>query len=133
MHSSRNRFAVRLNSGVRWHMARFAVFARSVLVVYSALELGDAPMGVAFGVFEPLEAYASIQSDCASNHADQSNSHLSVRTETGVSIPCQGVGILDYSGQVEEPYAEVNVFGIPYPLYGQLFPEHVAAYDRQFR
>ncbi|PKV11379.1 hypothetical protein CVO74_20245 [Xanthomonas prunicola] len=90
-------------------------------------------MGVAFGVFEPLEAYASIQPKCASNHADQSNLHLSVRTEIGVSIPCQGVGILDYSGEVEEPYAEVNVLGIPYPLYGQLFPEHVAAYDRQFK
>lgn len=43
------------------------------------------------------------------------------------------MSILDYSGEVEEPYAEVSVLGIPYPLYGQLFPEHVAAYDRQFR
>lgn len=113
-------------------MAKFAVYAGPVLIGYSALELGDAPMGVAFGLFEPLDTYSSIRSECKSNHADQFKLLLSVRTEAGVVVPCQGVGILDCSAEGEEPYIEVNVLGIPHPLYRQLFPEHVAAYERQF-
>ena len=58
---------------------------------------------------------------------------ISVKTEAGVSVPCAGVGILDYSGEIEPPCIEVNVLGVPYPLYEELFPEHVANYERQFK
>jgi hypothetical protein len=113
-------------------MAKFAVYADGMLVGHSLLELGDPPMGVAFGVFLPTEAYSEIAHECRTNHADQSHLHLSVRTESGVVVPCAGVGIQDYSGDIDPPYIEVNVLGIPYPLYGELFPEHVAHYDQQF-
>lgn len=114
-------------------MAKFAVYAREVLVGHSMLESGDAPMGVAFGAFVPSEAYSQIQRECMTNHTDQSVLGLSVQTEAGVVIPCAGVGILDYSAEIEPPYIEVNLLGVPYPLYGELFPEHVANYERQFR
>jgi hypothetical protein len=113
-------------------MARYLVYSKGVLIGHSLLEHGDAPMGVAFGEFIPNQAYSEIQSECMSNHADQSALQLSVRTESGVKIPCVGVAVLDSSAQNEQPYAEVNVLGISYPLYGELFPEHVARYDQQF-
>lgn len=112
-------------------MAKFSVYSGNLLVGHSYLEQGDAPMGVAFGVFDPVEGYAEIQYECANNHADQSALNLSVRTETGAVIPCQGVSVLDYSAEFELPSIEINVMGIPYPRYGELFPQHLEAYQRQ--
>ncbi len=113
-------------------MTKFSVYSNDVLVGHSALELGDAPMGVAFGVFHPIALYEAIRGECSTNHQDQSNLHLTVRTEAGLPVPCVGVGILDYSIEAGEPYIEVNVLGISYPLYEELFPEHVASYKHQF-
>jgi hypothetical protein len=110
-------------------MAKFSVYAKEVLVGHSTLENGDPPMGVAFGVFMPTDAYSQIQHECMTNHTDQSALHLSVHTESGMAIPCVGVSILDDSAETDPLYAEVNVLGIPYPLYGELFPDHVARYD----
>jgi hypothetical protein len=110
----------------------FEVFARDILVGHSALELGDPPMGVAFGKFIATESYRLIQRECRTNHADQSGLALSVTTPDGIQIPCVGVGIIDFSDQFEDEI-EITVFGIPYPLYGELFPEHVCAYEAKFR
>ena len=95
-------------------MSKFAVYAKEILVGHSMLESGDAPMGVAFGEFVPSEGYSQIQAECRRNHEDQSTLCLSVKTEAGVSVPCAGVGILDYSGEIEPPCIEVNVLGVPY-------------------
>lgn len=113
----------------------FEIYAKNTLVGHSALELGDPPMGVAFGTFVAADRYREIRSQCQTNHADQSGLALSVKTQAGQLVPCAGVAILDYTHQVEDDdpaYVEVNVLGIPYPLYGELFPEHVAGYEQQF-
>jgi len=101
-------------------MRRFTIYSGSVLVGHSALEFGDPPMGVAFGPFEPAVGYAAIQNECRTNHRDQSGLDLSVQTETGMVIPCEGVGILDYS-QGGFTCIEINLLGVPAPLYGALF------------
>lgn len=111
-------------------MAKYMVYSKGVLVGHSLLEHGDAPMGVAFGEFIPNNSYSEIQSECMTNHADQSALDLSVRTELGVEISCAGAAVLDYSADSDQPYAEVNVLGVPYPLYGELFPDHVARYEQ---
>ena len=113
-------------------MSKFCIYASASLVGHSMLEHGDPPMGVAFGVFNPAGAYSQIHSECQTNHSDQTSLDLSVRTESGAAIPCVGVAILDYSAEVEPPYIEVNVLGISYPLYGELFPNHVTRYEEQF-
>lgn len=113
-------------------MGNFAVFSNGVLVGHSMLEGGDPPMGVAFGAFHPSPGYSSIEHQCKTNHADQSALGLSVQTSVGVEIKCEGVGILDYSAEAGEPFAEVNVLGIPYPLYAELFPAYVTSYEKQF-
>lgn len=110
-------------------MARFAVYSGLVLVGYSSLEYGDAPMGVAFGRLEPLAAFASIQAQCQAG-VDQSHLNLSVQTAQAMAVPCEGVGILTDPQGLDEPLVEV--LGIPYPLYETLFPEHVTAYERKF-
>lgn len=103
-------------------MRRFTVYSGSVLVGHSALEFGDPPMGVAFGPFEPAKGYAAIENECRTNHRDQSGLNLSVQTETGMVIPCEGVGILDYS-QEQAACIEINILGVPAPLYSRLFAQ----------
>lgn len=110
---------------------RFSIYSGLVLVGYSALDYGDPPMGVAFGQFEPADGYAAIQNQCSTNHHDQTVLDLSVQTEAGLVIPCAGLAILDYSEELAPPCIEVNIFDIPHPLYGELFPQHVTLYERQ--
>ena len=114
-------------------MAIFEVFFGTTLVGYSRLERGDPPMGVAFGLFIPSNAYRAIQQQCIENHADQTALNLTLRTPTHEVIPCASVAILDASPDFGEEGIELNVLGIPYPLYGELFPEHVARYEQLFR
>lgn len=114
-------------------MAQFSIYSGLVLVGYSAFEYGDPAMGVASGEFEPADGYAAIQNECCTNHRDQSALNLSVQTATGMDIPCAGVSILDYSKELLPPCIEINILGIPHPLYGELFPQQVTMYERQFR
>lgn len=106
-------------------MMRFSIYSGLVLVGYSALDYGDPPMGVVFGQFEPADGYAAIQNQCSTNHHDQTVLDLSVQNEAGLVIPCAGLSILNYSEELAPPCIEVNIFGIPHPLYGELFPQHV--------
>ena len=54
-------------------------------------------------------------------------------TSKGQIIECVGVAVLDFSPDLGAEAIELNVLGIPYPLYGEIFPHHVACYDRQFK
>ncbi len=113
-------------------MTRFSIYSGLVLVGYSALDYGDPPIGIASGQFKLADGYAAIQNECSTNHHDQTVLGLSIQTEAGLVIPCEGLAILDYSKVLPSPCIEVNIFGIPYPLYGELFPQQVTLYERQF-
>jgi hypothetical protein len=116
-------------------MARFEVLASSIIVGHSELEGGDPPMGVATGKFMPLPAYAAIKASVvASRDSSQEHLSLAVRSSDGQLLPAQGgVQIVDYSAELGAEGIEVHVLGIDYPLYAELFPEHVTAYKNQFR
>ncbi len=90
-------------------------------------------MGVAFGRFIPSDGYQTIRKQCIENHTDQTALNLIVKTLNNETIICAGVGILDYSEQMGEELIELNVLGISNPSYEQLFPEHVARYEQQFK
>ncbi len=112
-------------------MPPYSVFAGSTLIGHSDLEFGDPSMGVAFGKFRPTSAYSAIRGACIAALATGSwdtlglgGSHLrrSGRSSAG------GVMILD-GVDVEPDEIEVHAAGISYPLYAQLFPAHVSAYE----
>ena len=119
-------------------MSRFGIYSGSTIIGYSELEGGDPPMGCAAGRFLPLPNYSSVKASCridphSENVSSQEHLALSVRLVGGDVISAQGgVLILDYSDEPDCGAIEVHVNGIPYPLYEELFPEHVAAYERQF-
>jgi hypothetical protein len=84
-------------------MREFRVYSGATLVGTSNLEHGNAPMGVAFGRFFPAAAYASIQA-------------------------------VRWCGNTRRRRRiEVNVLGISYPSYAELFPQHVAQYKASLK
>jgi len=117
-------------------MPRFEVFSSASLVGWSELELGDPPMGVAVGRFLPAPGYVTIQSVvvAAAGGSLPEDLHLSIRGSDGMTLQsCAGVHIADYSAELGPEGQEVSILGVPYPDYKSLFPEHVAAYERQFQ
>jgi hypothetical protein len=96
---------------------RFEIRYKNTVIGTTSFELGDPPMGVAFGKFTPTSAYR--RDDIAEN------SQLSAWA-AGRQIPSEGLGI---EGTVQSGEIEVTILGIPYPLYEELFPDHVEAYN----
>lgn len=90
-------------------------------------------MGVALGKFLPSAAYMKIKPAVVAAH-DCPQDHLSliVRIVGAEALPAAAVHIVDYSADLGDDGLEVSVYGIGSPLYEQLFPGHVAAYDAQF-
>jgi hypothetical protein len=111
---------------------RFIVKVGNEIVGFSELESGDPPMGVAFGRFVPTAAYKSIQQHCMAD-AWQPIPTLTVEFEEGQPLERSGpVQIIDCGPEFGEKGIQVFVNGIPYPLYGELFPQHVERYRKQF-
>jgi len=114
---------------------RFEVKVGNDIIGFSELEGGDPPMGVAGGRFVRTPGYASIQPYCV-EHRDHwvSIPTLSVSPPGGMPIECSGgVQIEDFSAELGDAGIQIWLLGIPYPLYGELFPHHVEAYKKQFR
>jgi hypothetical protein len=82
-------------------------------------------MGVAAGKFVPTTGYAMIQGLVgAAKGGSQAHLGLGVRLIGGEPIPAQGgLLILDYSAELGDDGIEIEVLGIPHPLYEQLFPQ----------
>ena len=114
-------------------MPRFHIYSEDSLVGWSELELGDPPMGVAFGKFIPAPAYAAIQSSIVdSDKKDKAVLLLSARLSDGTQLEAVGVCITDYSADLGPDGLEVSVLGITKPAYTRLFQDHIAAYELQF-
>ncbi|MGB9030603.1 MAG: hypothetical protein WCC27_10830 [Acidobacteriaceae bacterium] len=91
-------------------------------------------MGCASGRLFPLPTYAAMQSMIvAARNAPQTHLSLAVRTVDGHTIPAHGVAITDYSAELGPDGIEVDVLGIGYPLYEELFPGRHAAYVEYFK
>ena len=116
-------------------MPRFEILCESALVGWSELELGDPPMGVAFGLFIPSPEYMSIKVQLiAATSGNTPAPPLVARVAGGPVLESSGgVYIADHSHEFGPEGIEVTVFGLAYPLYEALFPEHVAAYEKQFK
>ncbi|WP_349656637.1 hypothetical protein [Xanthomonas sp. 10-10] len=115
-------------------MHRFDILANSVLIGHTAFESGDPPMGAAFGRFIPIATYSAVQ-PAITQYAGRevAGINLAVRVaSTKQLIQCLAVSITDCSSEFGAEDLEVAALGIGYPLYAELFPHHVDAYENQF-
>ena len=93
-------------------------------------------MGVAFGRFLPAPGYSVIQSVVSAAAGGQlpEELQLSIRDASGTPLQASGgVHIVDCSAEFGPEGLEASILGVPYPDYESIFPEHVAAYERQFQ
>ena len=98
-------------------------------------------MGVAFGQFEPTDAFAPLRNamkpahDCTGQELRDTRYLVGVcaRTADGIALVCSHVEVCEY-GEAGNPLAlEVVCLGIEQPPYEELFPQHVKAYADQFK
>lgn len=109
----------------------FAIISGGRILGYSELEQGDPPMGVAFGRFIPAEGFGvfvqTVPPDATGGDRVQIWNNLEARSANGAVLQCAGVGIrYDLDGEFA---CEVEVLGIGSPLYEEMFPHLVEAYD----
>jgi hypothetical protein len=119
----------------------FGIFHGDVLIGRSELESGDPPMGVAFGQFEPTDAFAPLRKAMKPGR-DGTGKELRdtrylagvcARSADGIALVCSHVEVCEY-GEADSPLAlQVFCLGIKQPPYEELFPHHVKAYEEQFR
>ena len=119
----------------------FSIYAGDVLVGHSAFETGDPPMGVVFGAFQPSPHFSELRANEMSplNSAGQPIGYLlvwtglSAKTPAGEELECQGgISVTGCCPDSSPWELEVSCLGIPYPLYKDLFPDHVKAYEGMF-
>jgi hypothetical protein len=117
-------------------MPRFEIYNYSLLIGWSELESGDPSMGVASGRFFPSTNYAAIQALIIASEGGllPTEIRLSVRLAQGqLLVDAEGVHIVDYSSSLGADGIEVSVLGVSSEQYELLFPNHVAAYEEQFK
>jgi hypothetical protein len=104
----------------------------------SQLEAGDAPMGCAHGIFFPASVFEEFKAAVPCEQDDDPVMKrwvgLSVSTADDQLIRCHDVVLFEANlGSELELELEVDVIGVDADLYQQLFPQHVLAYENQFR
>lgn len=124
---------------------KYLIKLDGVAIGYTHFESADAPMGVVMGkiIFEGVDSpYTMFKEHCIANEIElneddpdleaiftQSIDGLQVFRDDGLEIKGVGATIMGFK---EEGY-EIDVFGIPYPFYGEEFKHHREAYENQFQ
>lgn len=114
---------------------KYKVYAKDELIGESELEMGDAPMGVAFGAMIPMGQYQKYQSIFEARDFEKIELlGLRVVAENGKALePCSGIGIEDISKEAGEACIELSVLGLDSSIYEEYFAHHIAAYEAQFK
>ncbi len=114
---------------------KYKVYANDEVIGESELEMGDAPMGVAFGAMVPMGQYQKYQDIFEARDFEKIESlDLRVIAENGKPLePCAGIGIEDISKEAGETCIELSVLGLDSSIYEEYFVHHVAAYEAQFK
>jgi len=119
----------------------FDIFHGDVLIGRSELERGDPPMGVAYGRFEPTDAFLPLRNAMKPARdgygKEQSDERYLVgvcaRSADGIALVCSHVEVCEY-GEADNPLGwEVSCLGIERPPYKEFFPHHVKAYEEHFK
>ncbi len=112
----------------------YNIYKDNILIGTSKLERGDAPMGIALGNFHATSDFDTYRKQFEILDEDSRRLEgLILKKEDGTEIECSiGKVVIEY-GDINNPFhIEFTALGISYPLYEELFPHHVKAYQKQF-
>mgnify|MGYP005994935635 CR=1 FL=1 len=106
---------------------RIEVSANGVVVGWSDFEGGDPPLGVAWGVFHTVPPGLLVEWSAATLQLCMGDGQIIDTSESARLL------VEDHRQDLaDEAAIEVRVLGLPAEIYGQLFPNHVAAYLERF-
>lgn len=124
---------------------RYDIFLDDKIIGTTELEKADAPMGVVFGHIQfnnIISGYDFIKKYCLENNIELAEDYpedkliltrtienLKVINENGIEI--KGIGN-QISGMDGDEF-EIILEGVPYPFFEEEFPQHVKAYNEQFK
>jgi hypothetical protein len=124
---------------------RYDIFLDDLIIGTTELEKADAPMGVVFGQIQfnnIISGYDFIKKYCLENNIELADDYpedkvISTRTienlkvinENGIEIKGIGNQISGMDGDV----FEITLEGVAYPFFEKEFPQHVKAYNEQFK
>lgn len=124
---------------------RYNILLDDLIIGTTVLEKADAPMGVVFGQIQfnnIISGYDFFKKYCLENNIDlayeypedklistRTIENLKVINENGIEI--NGIGN-QISGMDGDEF-EITLEGVSYPFYEEEFPQHVKAYNQQFK
>jgi hypothetical protein len=98
---------------------------------------GDAPMGCAEGEFQPTDGFAAFQVSVPPQTQDEPDykiwSGLILKMEDGRRVQCVDVVLHLVEFDENDSEAFVDALGVSEPPYATLFPQHIEAYENQFK
>lgn len=117
------------------------IFLDNIKIGTTRFEKADAPMGVVFGLIDFIDfkmGYDFIKDYCIKKQIDLVSDYpevklISTRTIEGLKVVNNaGVEIKGLGNQIDGMDSEgfeISIEGIPYPFYGEEFPNHVKDYE----
>ena len=123
----------------------YSIFLDNTMIGTTQFEKADAPMGVVFGLIEFVDSkmgYDFIKDYCTTKQIDLVSDYpddklISTRTIDGLKVVnYAGVEIKGIGNQIDgldSEGFEISIEGIPYPFYGEEFPNHVKDYENMYK
>jgi hypothetical protein len=123
----------------------YSIFLDNIMIGTTQFEKADAPMGVVFGLIEFVDSkmgYDFIKDYCTKKQIDLVSDYpedklISTRTIDGLKVVNNaGVEIKGLGNQIDGMDSEgfeISIEGIPYPFYGEEFPNHVIDYENMYK
>ena len=123
----------------------YNIFLDNIKIGTTRFEKADAPMGVVFGLIDFIDSkigYDFIKDYCIKKQIDLVSDYpddklISTRTIDGLKVVNNsGVEIKGLGNQIDGMDSEgfeISIEGIPYPFYGEEFPNHVKDYENMYK
>jgi len=98
---------------------------------------GDPPMGCAEGEFQPTDSFTTFQRSVLPQVQDEQDykiwNGLILKMEDGRQVECVDVTLhlVEFGDNGTEVF--VDALGVSEPPYETLFPQHIEAYENQFK
>jgi len=119
----------------------YNIFLDNIKIGTTRFEKADAPMGVVFGLIDFIDSkmgYDFIKDYCIKKQIDLVSDYpedklISTRTIDGLKVVNNaGIEIKGLGNQIngmDSEGFEISIECIPYPFYGEEFPNHVKDYE----
>ena len=115
----------------------FRILLNEQTIGESEFETGDPPMGCVSGALKTKSSVDNLLKFILNNGGISKDGEYSLELDSRFSVVDVQGKKLEYLGGCIMAYPDISeilidIVGIPYPEYGELFPKHVSQYESKF-